>query len=136
MELKNYFKKFGKGWIFLGFAITLLGLFLAIHSLLTSETKTRVDPATWQKYVLEEVLYLVLICTLALFVPFLFGFFGYIHLFWSMMAGLGISVIIGLLNSGSTDSSGGIARVFILILSFIIGVVLQSIKNASKSQKG
>lgn len=133
MELKSYFKKFGIGWIVLGIAIAFSGFILGLYSLLTSETKNTVNPNVWQEYVRGEIVYLILIIIIVLLVPFLFGFFGFTKLFRSMMIGLGITIIIGILNWGSTDSGGGIAMVFILILSFIMGVISELRKRRANS---
>ena len=101
MEFKNYFKKFGKGWVVLGLVMILLFFVSQIIYLFEKENTIRAAsaPSMYNQSVSEflfskgYVQRAVLESLLLGFIPFIVGFLGLIRLFWLLIAWEGVFLL-------------------------------------------
>lgn len=87
MEFKKYFGKFGIGWIIVGIVLT----FLVFYVEWIAEYAGRI-PYDWVEFVLVSIF--------LGFVPFIVAFFGLIRLFWLLICGTAILLLLLFLESG------------------------------------
>ena len=131
MELKNYFKKFGIGWIVVGLVLSLLLFTLSWiesvnyykKSILQNTERFASIGKNLPKFNFSYVLSISLTLTLLGFVPFLIGFFGLIRLFWLLIGWVIVYFLVALLESGSVGSYGLLFIIPLLILVSIIGII-------------
>ena len=135
MELKSYFKKYGKGWIVVGFLLTLLLIVVSLMELfnreavVTQASKVGLSESKYLfSYAFGLVISSILIPLFFVLVPFLIGFFGLIRLFWFIIVGEILYYIITLLESGSPNNWGvffiGIPLLFLAVLVGVIWEVI------------
>lgn len=131
MEFKNYFKKFGIGWIVVGsilFILSLLFLFISLlnrDSVISTSAGFGLSPFRFMfsgigfPLLSEDVL----MPSLLLLLPFVVGFFGLIRLFWLLAGWFVIYFTIAFLESGSLESWGLIFTIPLLFLAIVVGIV-------------
>ena len=114
MELKNYFKRFGIGWIILGLIFSILFILVNVFTL-----------NLWA----GRILSILIIGIFFVFTPFLLGFFGLVRLFWLLVGWVFVYI---LLSSLATSSSSGekippYPWLFLLPVALLIGIIWETI---------
>ena len=111
MELKSYFKKYGNGWVIVGFLVTVLVFYLEWLIEYAGQF-----PYAWIEFSLVSI-------SLG-FVPFMLAFFGLFRLFWLLIGGVFIFFLLLFLEISSKEGSWSlIITIPLLIILSIIGII-------------